>query len=775
MRHVSIISLLLLVSIIISIPQIGYSQKWYYQPDNSVKVFDDAGNQKTLAWCGGFDNPQFSMADLNHDGLADMVVFERGIGLRTFINKGNSGNPNYIYTPEYERNFPPIDNYLVMADYNCDNIPDLFQSGIEGVAGFDVWKGYYNGSNQLCFTHYQQLFYDNDLFASGSVNAYCNPGDLPAVVDVDNDGDLDFLAYDVFGSTVSFYKNEQVEDGLPCDSIRVKLRDNCWGKFYQGYELPYHLKYTCDNSDLTYLPGEKKTHTGNAICLLDMDGDGDKDYLGGNISYPYLVYCTNAKKGSINNIDSMVYQDTMWQSSGTPVYLPQWPAAYNVDVDQDGKKDILVAPNTKGENYKCVFYYKNTGTTAAPSFTYQSDTFLIDKTIDAGTGAYPMFFDYNKDGKPDLFIGSDGYYQPGGTYMSRVSYYLNTSTPGNPSFTLQTNNFLNLDTLKFRGASLATGDIDNDGKADLIIGHSDGTFSYFTNIAVSDAVQPVWVLMVRTVQDVLGNNITTGGNAAPFIYDLDKDGKPDLISGNYTGYLLYYQNVSTTAGTIQLKLINAHVGGVKVDKPWAGHFNSVPFIGKVDTSGKDYLLVGSYSGSIYRYDGFQAGDTSSAFTMLDSAYSYIDTAYLVKNNSASYDIGVYDGFRSAPAVADVDGDGKYEMVVGDAYGGLKLYKWDTAAPVDVPQVSTATPESQIHVYPNPASDKLTISWSAAAMASDAKQIFIINMAGQQIASYTIPKGLTNISLSIATLPAGIYTCVFQSASEKHFGRFTVLK
>ncbi|MBS1687611.1 MAG: T9SS type A sorting domain-containing protein [Bacteroidetes bacterium] len=765
---------MLLVAVIVSIPHISYSQKWYYQPDNSVKVFDGAGNQKALAWCGGFDNPQFNMADLNHDGLADMVVFDRGIGLRTFINKGSVGNPNYVYTPEYERNFPPIDNYLIMADYNCDNIPDLFQSGIEGVAGFDVWKGYYNGSNQLCFTHYQQLFYSNDVFASGSVNAYCNPGDIPAVVDVDNDGDLDFLAYDVFGSTVSYYKNEQVEDGLPCDSIRIKLRDNCWGKFYQGYELPYHLKYTCDNSGLTYLPGEKKTHTGNAICLLDMDGDGDKDYLGGNISYPYLVYCTNAKKGSLNNLDSMVYQDTMWQSSGTPVYLPQWPAAYNVDVDQDGKKDILVAPNTKGENYKCIFYYKNTGTATAPAFTYQSDTFLIDKTIDAGTGAYPVFFDYNKDGKPDLFIGSDGYYQLGGTYVSRVSYYLNTSTPGNPSFTLQTNNFLNLDTFKFRGASLAVGDIDNDGKADLIMGHSDGTLSYFTNTAASDAVQPVWVLMLRTVQDVLGNNITTGGNAAPFIYDLDKDGKPDLISGNYTGYLLYYQNVSTTAGAIQLKLINAHLGGVKVDKPWAGHFNSVPFIGKIDTSGKDYLLVGSYSGSIYRYDGFQTGDTSSIFTMLDSAYSYIDTAYLVKNNGGSYDIGVYDGFRSAPAVADVDADGKYEMVVGDAYGGLMFYKWDTAAPVGVPQVSAPVPEKLINIYPNPATDKLTISWSGL-MALDAKQVFIVNIAGQQIASYTVPKARTDISISTATLPAGVYICVLQSVGEKYFERFTILR
>jgi hypothetical protein len=770
MRRNSIISLLLLAVFFVS--SVAYGQKWYYQPDNSVKVFDDAGHQKTLAWCGGFDNPQFNMADLNNDGVSDLVIFERGLGVRTFINSGVAGSPIYTYAPEYERNFPPIDNYLVMADYNCDKIPDLFQSGIEGVAGFDVWKGYYNSRNELFFRHYQQLYYSNDLSVTGLVNAYCNPGDVPAIVDIDGDGDLDFVAYDVFGSTVSYYKNEQVEDGLPCDSIRVKLRDNCWGKFYQGYELPYHLHYTCDNSQLSYLPGEKKTHTGNAVCLLDMDGDGDMDYLGGNISYPYLVYCTNAKKGSVNNIDSMVYQDTMWQSTGTSVYLPQWPAAFNVDVDNDGKKDLLVAPNTKGENYKCIFYYRNTGTSSSPVFVYQSDTFFIDKTIDVGTAAYPAFFDYNKDGKPDLFIGSDGYYQPSGTYVSRISYYMNTSTPGNPSFTLQTSNFLSLDTFKFMGAAPAFGDIDNDGKADLVIGHSDGTISYFSNFASSDTSMPVWRPIARVIKDISGNIINTGGFAAPFIYDMDKDGKPDLISGNYTGYVQYYQNTSATPGILQLKLINTHLGGVKVDKPYAGHFNSVPFIGKIDTTGKDYMLVGSYSGSIYRYDGFQSGDTSSNYLMLDSAYSYIDTAYLVKNNSASYNIGVYDGLRSAPAVADIDGDGKYEMVVGNAYGGLKLYKWDTAAPVGIKNLNTVNDE--IKLFPNPANDKVSISWSGNAAAAT-KQIYIINIAGQLIYSTSISSNNDKVDINTSAFPPGSYICIVQFDERKYYKHFAILK
>jgi len=110
--------------------------------------------------------------------------------------------------------------------------------------------------------------------------------------------------------------------------------------------------------------------------------------------------------------------------------------------------------------------------------------------IDIGTAAYPMLFDYNKDGKPDLFIGSDGYYQNNHILRSRISYYQNTSTPGNPSFTLQTDDFLSLNALNFQGAAPATGDIDNDGIADLVIGRTNGTLSYFKNIAASDAAPP---------------------------------------------------------------------------------------------------------------------------------------------------------------------------------------------------------------------------------------------------------------------------------------------
>lgn len=736
---------------------------YMYRYDTSVKVYGYGGVEKKMAWCGGFNNPQFSAADLNHDGKNDLVVFDRGVGLRTFINRGGD---NYVYAPKYEQNFPPVINYLTLADYNRDGIQDLFQQGITGIPGFDVWRGYYNSLDQLCFTHYQQLYYDNAGW--GRANAYVNPSDIPAIVDVDNDGDLDFVAYESGGSYIYWYKNVQVEESLPTDTIRIKLKDQCWGKVSQGYKLSYYLNNNCNNSNLVLGPGEKTTHTGNSLCLIDMDGDGDKDYLGGNVSYSQVVYCQNGRiPYHPSGPDSCISQDTTWQTTGHSIDVPTWPNIFNIDIDNDGKADLLIAPNNSlSENYKCINFFKNTGTSTTPVFTYQNDSFLVDRTIDVGTAAYPVFFDYNKDGKPDLFIGSDGYYQSNGTLKARVAYYLNTSTAGNPSFTLQTNNFLNLDSFNFQGTSLSMGDLNNDGKQDLIIGHYNGTFTLFTNTAATDLVQPVWQLSQTTLKDATNSTISVGGNAAPFIYDLDKDGKPDLLSGQYGGFLQYYQNSSSSPGTVSLQRINLKLGGVNVDG--LGGKNSVPFIGKMDTTGKDYLLMGSNSGLLYRYDGFQSGDTTLVYTLKDSAYSYIDTTYLTIHNNGIYQLGVYNGLRSAPAIADIDGDGLYEMAVGDVFGGMKMYKQDTSSHLNVP---IDLNEINLIVYPNPASKYVTLSWGKPL--GTASTLDVINITGQRCLSFNIDNSLLDKTISTEALTPGIYILVLSSGTNRMYRKLII--
>ena len=764
---------LIVLAAIISMPVVAGAQVKFYQHDTTVKVFA-YGYEQSLAWCGGFNNPQFGMADLNHDGLQDLVVYENGNSLRTFLNiGGTTGHPNYRYAPEYEGNFPGIMDYMILVDYNCDGIADLFHQGGTGV---EVYTGYYNSANQLCFRFYRDLFYYNDLHAGGPANAFNNPGDIPSVVDVDGDGDLDIVSYDISGGTMNLYKNMQVEMGLPCDSLHIDLKDRCWGRVYQGYYCTHHLAYTCDESGLLRLAGDagRTTHTGNTPCLFDWDMDGDYDYLDGSISFNEMTFLKNGRI-EYGGVDSMVLQDTAWQTGGKKIEIPQWPAAFNVDIDQDGKKDLLISPNLGGsENYNCIWYYKNYTTPGVPDWRFQSDSFLTDMTIDIGSSSYPTYFDYDKDGKPDLFIGSDGYYQSAtGLLRSRISYYKNTSTAGHPAFTLRTNDFLGLNSINFVGAAPAIGDIDNDGKADLIIGHKDGTLSYFKNIAANDSVTPNWQLQELSLTDENGVIINVGGYAAPFIYDIDKDGKKDLVIGEILGYIQYYQNVSTVPGVIKLKLINTMLGNARADSNHVYGNYSTPYIGPIDSTGIDYLLLGSYSGNVYQFTGFQSGDTTAIYTMLSADYAFIDSDCNAYNDAGTLR-GLYTGLRSTVTIGDINNDGNYYMVTGNNKGGVEMYKQKVYTPIIITHVAIPAIEGgKLDIFPNPVSDKLNVRWTG--ILQDNVQISFMNMAGQELFTEAMPANAGYAGIPVNMLSPGMYVCVLQSGVNRYYSKFTVIR
>ncbi len=744
----------------------SFAQKNFYK-DNSIKVFIGS-YEKKWAWCAGFNSPQINLADLNNDGLKDLVVFESGKGVKTFINKGVAGSPNYVYQPVYENNFPPLSNYLILADYNCDNIPDLFHGGSTGYA---VYTGYYNTFNRLSFNFYKDLYYFNDPSSSGAVNAFNNPGDIPAIVDVDFDGDLDFISYNIIGGFLNYYKNLRVEDGLPCDSIRIALKDRCWGKVYQGFFRTHLLGYSCDNTGLRSSDtAGKLTHSGNTPCLFDWDMDGDYDYLDGSVSFSEMTFLKNGRI-EYGGKDSMVYQDTTWQSGGTVINIPTWPAAFNVDFDDDGKKDLLVSPNSPSgsENYKTVWFYKNYTTPGSPDWRFQSDSIFTKETIDIGTAAYPALFDFNKDGKLDLFIGSDGYYQTSGVLKSKLSYYKNTTTTGNPSLTSITDNFLFLDTFNFTGIAPSFGDIDNDGKSDLILGHTDGSLSYFKNIASSETLAPNWVLQQLQLTDINGDTILTEGRSAPFIYDIDRDGKKDLIIGNVRGSIYYYQNVSTSSGAIALKLVTTSLGNIRSDPNQIYGCYSTPFVGKIDSTGTDYLILGSNSGNLYLFDGITSGDTTLTYTLIDGQFAYVDSTYSLYNHPSSI-WGRYSGQRSAATIGDIDGDGDLEMIVGNYRGGVSLFKRKIFDDTNIEYWNTI---NNIKIYPVPARSELNIVWNNKL--STPGKVKVLNLLGQVVYEIDTQPNIQNITISVSEFSNGIYMCIFESAGVRIQSKFTVLR
>ncbi len=721
-----------------------------YKPAGHIAV-EIGARTMSAPFAGGFNTPQFAIADLNNDGIQDLVTFEGygRLGVRTFINHGIAGAPDYRYAPQYERNFPEIVNYLILRDYNRDGIPDLFHAGL---GGFNVSKGYY-ANGMLHFQFVKELTY---LSPAGETNAYVGNADIPGIEDVDGDGDLDFFAFSINGIRILYYQNLQVEDRLPKDSIRLIVKSGCWGGTLQPTVRTHVLgtpQWQCSTDYLQPPPvsdmpdimpppfglAKSAMHGSNTLCLVDIDGDGDLDYLNGNASFDDIQLLINGRVQYNWPRDTMVAQDTLWQQNGIRYVESNYPAAFHMDFNGDGKKDIVIAPHGPGSrNRNQIWYYQNNGTPAVPRFDFVTDTLLSNDVIDVGRYSRPLFYDFNKDGKPDLLIGglekrSDG------TEVSRLHYYENiTSVVGQPRFRYITDDLVGISGLNVYATDPAVGDVNGDGKDDLVIGRADGKLVYFRNTAASAGVSPVWTLaemeMTRNGADLMD----VWANASPAFYDVNKDGKSDLVLGQDDGTLTAYLNTNTASGVVAFGTAIDTFGGARVPDadPFPRPFRrSRPYFGKLQAgSNKDYLLMGSYYGRLDVWDGVETGNVNQIFSLVADTFSNL--------NLQSY---------TAPAVADVDGDGKLEMVVGTDMGGLLLYWTGAGLGVETPAAAPAS----FSVFPNPATDAFTIDFSGKGNGSGAG-ITVLDLTGRVVFQEKWPSGKHRGQIDTQGWRAGIY-------------------
>ncbi len=85
----------------------------------------------------------------------------------------------------------------------------------------------------------------------------------------------------------------------------------------------------------------------------------------------------------------------------------------------------------------------------------------------------------------------------------------------------------------------AFGDMDNDGDKDMITGDEDGNLHYFRNDG--GAGNPADF----TISQPNYKGIDIGESAKPQIIDVNRDGLPDLLVGERSGTINYFENIGT--------------------------------------------------------------------------------------------------------------------------------------------------------------------------------------------------------------------------------------
>lgn len=693
------------------------SQSPFLFLDQRPKVIVNSNDTLDFPWTGGFNSMVPVEIEMNGDTLMDLLMFDRiGNRLSPFLNIGSAGTNAYSYHPEYTDKFPPLHDWVRSVDYDCDGDLDLFTYTNSAIG---VWRNDYAAGTGLQFVLADTQL--NSWYGTVSANIFVSQVNMPAIYDVDGDLDLDIITFANSSNYLEYHMNYAMDSLGTCNGFLFTLQPYCWGYFkLSGLTNIGLLNQNCRSAITNDNLSNRNRHSGSVLTPLDQDCDGDVDLLNGDILGQNMLFLLN---GGTPDSAVIVSQDSAFPVYDLSVDMQNLPAAYYLDLDNDGLKDMLVSPfATVGEDFNNLLFYKNTTDNCSNVFNFIKSRFLSDETIDLGTAANVSFFDVDQDGLTDILSGNDSYYNvnPNLAY-SRLAYFRNIGTLTQPMFTLVTDDWLGLSAITQYGLFPTFGDLDGDGDEDLLLGNGDGTLIFYTNTAgAGNACNFVFT-------NPQYQNIDIGSNSAPQIVDVNRDTKLDLLIGERSGILNYFQNTGTSTNPVFATNVS-NFGNVNVLVPGEVAGFSIPLL--FDNNGSYELLVGSDEGSIYHYGNID-GNLTGAFTILDSTFQDIKELK-----------------RVTISKADIDGDNKFDLLTGCNSGGMRLYTQYTSSGVE-----TASVKWEFSIAPNPASDFCTVTLMNER-SNRPSRISILDMTGRTL--YSLLTQQEHIQLNTTSLSAGIY-------------------
>lgn len=189
----------------------------------------------------------------------------------------------------------------------------------------------------------------------------------------------------------------------------------------------------------------------------------------------------------------------------------------SIDLDNDGFPDIAVT-NPTTDN---ISIFPNAG-------RLRVNTTSFNPRIDIVVGDNPGRIysgDFDSDGKVDLLV-----YHSTGTTTTLLSVFHNLSTPGNFSFN-------RIDLINPSATTVAhIADLDGDGKSEIItVSETGNRFSIFKNIHTGGALSAASFAAPFNTTVTAPRGLTTG--------DLNLDGKPEIIITRAAGLLVVYENL----------------------------------------------------------------------------------------------------------------------------------------------------------------------------------------------------------------------------------------
>ncbi|MEH3144175.1 MAG: FG-GAP-like repeat-containing protein [Methylobacterium frigidaeris] len=272
------------------------------------------------------------------------------------------------------------------------------------------------------------------------------------------------------------------------------------------------------------------------------------------------------------------------------------------------------------------------GDDARPGFSATADTDLF-KGIDAGQASAPVLIDVNGDRRLDLVTGSwaepDS---PGGNASLKV--YLRNA---DGSFSTTPESGLLGNIKSFLQISPTIADMNGDGLQDLVVNNSNTIETYLQRSDGSFSTSP---------EVHVFDSGTYYYSAKIAFHDLNGDEKLDLVVAAWDGTLTaYLRNQDGSSG---------YTKNTEIFKNINAGYSSAPTFGDVNGDGLADLVVGASNGRLRAY-----------LRNADNSFSSTPDPSLFKDMTV--------GSTSTPTLADLNNDGKLDLVVGSWDGLFHAY------------------------------------------------------------------------------------------------------
>jgi len=514
-------------------------------------VYQDSG-QKVVAW-----------ADVDNDGDLDLFrgggYIYAGAVIRTLSSSvmRNDGNGSFTWGA----NLDPS------AFAKCAAWGDLDGNGYP-----DLVVGNWMRQDQLWFNMGDFLFVldttspivnakDRKAAAVEAQNGQAGSTHSVSIGDLDGDGDLDIVLGTHAATSTGFGSALYFNQGR--------------GTFvlWESYEMIMERPSWCsDDPTCRVLGGPSSMPNQWLAHLADLDGDGDLDVL--------MDYVTTAADGvsTIRTVTALtnhvggdlIEQRQTVQTQSTGIHMEAVERLADIcDVDLDGDLDGIFVT---GGRLVLMLNDGVGGFTRAP----------MDGGLNVHVGNLAKCGDVDNDGDVDVVQSCDS---AGAELQSCPRVMINN---GRGSFTMSMSNAL-VNNVTREMASLALGDLDNDGDLDLVMG-GPGRGAFFSNVYLNDGTG-VFSTTPRasgpgvdlSAFDPSVNSIDLG--------DIDNDGDVDaVITSSEDGFAHLFEN---TGG--RLRKVSHSVLSARPTFPSAARLADIDGDGRLDVliSGRGYEPSGS--------------------------------------------------------------------------------------------------------------------------------------------------------------------------------------